>query len=51
MLGMCIACLISAIVGTALFAAGAWFRHRYIRPPVQLPPGANPWEVKTDADK
>jgi len=38
-----IACM---ILGAALFAAGAWFRHNYIKPappPAQLPPGKNPW--------
>ena len=39
------AVLLSTIVGAGIFAAGAWFRHRYIKPePPACPPReGNPW--------
>ena len=39
------AVLLSTIVGAGVFAAGAWFRHRYIKPepPACLPREGNPW--------
>ncbi len=43
-----IAGIIGAVAGAGIFAAGAWFRHRCIRPEpqgVRLPAGENPWEM------
>jgi len=44
--------LVSAIVGAGIFAAGAYFRHRVIRPepPVIPPREGNPWAINAGGE-